>query len=62
MIEPARRPPLFFMKRFVGETPWAHLDVAGTAMGAPSNEISQGWASGYGVRLLNELVKTNYEG
>ena len=51
-----------FLKRFVGETPWAHLDVAGTAMGSPSTEISQSWASGYGVRLLNELVKTNYEG
>jgi leucyl aminopeptidase len=24
-----------FLKRFVGETPWAHLDIAGTAMGSP---------------------------
>jgi leucyl aminopeptidase len=22
-----------FLKRFVGDTPWAHLDIAGTAMG-----------------------------
>ncbi len=28
-----------FLQRFVGDTPWAHLDVAGTAMGAPSHGI-----------------------
>jgi leucyl aminopeptidase len=51
-----------FLKRFVGETPWAHLDVAGTAMNSPSTEISQSWASGYGVRLLDRLVRDHYEG
>ncbi len=51
-----------FLQRFVGETDWVHIDVAGTAMGSPKNEISQGWASGYGVRLLDRLVKDNYEG
>ena len=51
-----------FLKRFVGETPWAHLDVAGTAMGSPSSDISKGWASGYGVRLLDQLVREHYEG
>jgi len=51
-----------FLKRFVGDTPWVHLDIAGTAMGSPTNEISQGWASGYGVRLLDRLVADNYEG
>ena len=50
-----------FLKRFVGETPWAHLDVAGTAMNSPSTEISQSWASGYGVRLLDRLVRDHYE-
>ncbi len=50
-----------FLKRFVGETPWAHLDIAATALNSPSNEINQSWASGYGVRLLDELVRTNYE-
>ena len=38
-----------FLKRFVKETPWAHLDIAGTAMGSPANEINQSWASGFGV-------------
>ncbi|MEO9340514.1 leucyl aminopeptidase [Mesorhizobium sp. SB112] len=50
-----------FLKRFVKDTPWAHLDIAGTAMGSPSNEINQSWASGYGVRLLDRLVRDNYE-
>jgi leucyl aminopeptidase len=51
-----------FLKRFVKETPWAHLDIAGTAMGSPANEINQSWASGYGVRLLDRLVRDSYEG
>jgi leucyl aminopeptidase len=50
-----------FLKRFVGDTPWAHLDVAGTAIGSPSTEINQGWASGFGVRLLNAFVAKNHE-
>jgi leucyl aminopeptidase len=50
-----------FLKRFVGETPWAHLDIAGTAMGSPATDINQSWASGFGVRLLDELVRANYE-
>lgn len=50
-----------FLKRFVKDTPWAHLDIAGTAMGSPTDEINQSWGSGYGVRLLDELVRANYE-
>jgi leucyl aminopeptidase len=51
-----------FLHRFVGDTKWAHLDIAGTAMGSPSSEINAGWASGYGVRLLDRLVSSHYEG
>ena len=50
-----------FLQRFVDDVPWAHLDVAGTAMGSPADEVSQGWASGYGVRLLDRLVADHYE-
>ncbi|WP_061977828.1 leucyl aminopeptidase [Aureimonas sp. AU20] len=50
-----------FLQRFVNDVPWAHLDVAGTAMGSPSNEYNQSWASGFGVRLLNRLVEEHYE-
>lgn len=51
-----------FLQRFVGDTPWAHLDIAATAIGAPTNEYSQSWASGFGVRLLDRLVQDNFEG
>jgi leucyl aminopeptidase len=51
-----------FLQRFVGDTPWAHLDVAGTAMGSPATEYSQSWASGFGVRLLDRLVRDHFEG
>lgn len=50
-----------FLQRFVGKTPWAHLDIAGTGMGSPSSEINQSWGSGWGVRLLDRLVRDNYE-
>jgi leucyl aminopeptidase len=50
-----------FLQRFVDDTPWAHLDVAGTAMGAPKTEINHSWGSGYGVRLLERLVAEYYE-
>ena len=51
-----------FIKRFVKDTPWVHLDVAGTAMGSPQTEINRSWASGWGVRLLDRLVSDKYEG
>ncbi len=52
-----------FLKRFVPEgTPWAHLDIAGTAMGSAPTEINRSWASGWGVRLLDRLVADRYEG
>ena len=50
-----------FLKRFVGDTPWAHLDVAGAAMNSPASEINQSWGSGWGVRLLDRLVAEHYE-
>jgi len=50
-----------FLQRFVDDTPWAHLDIAGTAMGAPKTDINHSWGSGYGVRLLDRLVAEYYE-
>ena len=50
-----------FLQRFVKDTPWAHLDIAGTAMDSGRNEINQSWGSGWGVRLLDRLVADNYE-
>jgi leucyl aminopeptidase len=50
-----------FIKRFVKETPWAHLDIAGTAMDSPQTEVNRSWSSGFGVRLLDRLVRDKYE-
>lgn len=50
-----------FLQRFVNEVPWAHLDIAGTAMNSPKTAINESWGSGYGVRLLNQLVADHYE-
>ncbi|MDE2578520.1 MAG: leucyl aminopeptidase [Hyphomicrobiales bacterium] len=50
-----------FLQRFVNETPWAHLDIAGTGMGSPASDINQSWGSGWGVRLLDRLVRDFYE-
>lgn len=50
-----------FLQRFVDTTPWAHLDIAGVAFDGPKSDISPSWASGWGVQLLNTLVKDNYE-
>lgn len=50
-----------FLKRFIKDTPWAHLDIAGTAMGSPSTDINRSWGSGYGVRLLDRYVRDTYE-
>jgi leucyl aminopeptidase len=50
-----------FLARFVGKTPWAHLDVAGTAMAAKPSEINQSWGPGWGVRLLDRLIAEHVE-
>jgi leucyl aminopeptidase len=49
------------LARFVDKTPWVHLDIAGTALGSPQNDINKSWSSGWGVRLLNQLVADHYE-
>ncbi len=50
-----------FLQRFVNNVPWAHLDVAGTAMDGIKSAINQSWGPGWGVRLLNRLVEQHYE-
>ncbi|MBU1174934.1 MAG: leucyl aminopeptidase [Alphaproteobacteria bacterium] len=51
-----------FLKRFITDTPWAHLDIAGTAFGSPAGEINSSWGTGFGVALLDRLVRDHYEG
>ena len=51
-----------FLQRFVADkTPWAHLDIAGTALGSPHTETNKSWSSGFGVQLLDRLVADYYE-
>jgi leucyl aminopeptidase len=50
-----------FLQRFIRETPWAHIDVAGVAMDSSKTDISQSWASGWGVRLLDRLIADKHE-
>jgi leucyl aminopeptidase len=50
-----------FLQRFVNDVPWAHLDIAGTAFGVSSSEINASWAPGFGVALLDRLVRDYYQ-
>ena len=52
-----------FLQRFIlKKTPWVHLDIAGMAFSKKAANLNSGGATGYGVRLLNDLVKENFEG
>jgi leucyl aminopeptidase len=47
-----------FLKEFVGDVPWAHLDIAGAARSSSDDaEVTKG-GTGYGVRTLVELART----
>jgi leucyl aminopeptidase len=46
-----------FLSNFVGDTPWVHLDIAGSAWDLGRAYVGKG-ASGYGVRLLVELARS----
>jgi Leucyl aminopeptidase len=50
-----------FLKRFVGNTSWAHLDIAGVTWSKKGTEFSRPGGTGFGVRLLDDFVRTNYE-
>ncbi|MBV8886672.1 MAG: leucyl aminopeptidase [Chroococcidiopsidaceae cyanobacterium CP_BM_RX_35] len=45
-----------FLKQFVKETPWAHLDVAGTVWTEKENGYNNAGATGFGVRTLVNWV------
>ena len=52
-----------FLARFVkDETPWVHLDIAGTASIATGTKLSPKGATGWGVLALNRLIADRYEG
>jgi len=46
-----------FLRQFVDDRPWVHVDIAGTAWGLGRTYVGSG-ASGYGVRTLVELARS----
>ena len=51
-----------FLQRFIlNKTPWAHLDIAGMAFSKKAANLNPSGATGFGVRLLNNLIKEHYE-
>ena len=51
-----------FLQRFIlNKTPWAHLDIAGMAFSKYGGSLNSSGATGFGVRLLNQLIEENYE-
>jgi leucyl aminopeptidase len=50
-----------FLQRFVGNTKWAHLDIAGVTWSNKGTALSRSGGTGFGVRLLDNFVKENYE-
>ena len=46
-----------FLQRFVGDTDWAHLDIAGTAFISKATPYQPKGATGFGVRLLTRWLQ-----
>ena len=51
-----------FLQHFVGDVPWAHIDIAGVAWSKRDLPLAGKGATGFGVRLLNRFVADNCEG
>ncbi len=47
-----------FLRQFVDDRPWVHMDIAGTAWGMNRNYVGKG-ASGFGTRALIELARAS---
>jgi leucyl aminopeptidase len=50
-----------FLKRFVKDTKWAHLDIAGVTWSKKDGPVTPKGATAFGVRLLERLVADYYE-
>jgi leucyl aminopeptidase len=52
-----------FLQRFVKpETPWCHLDIAGTALLKSESTLAPKGATGWGVMAINRLIRDKFEG
>jgi leucyl aminopeptidase len=47
----------WFLKKFIGDYKWTHLDIAGTAILEENLDYAPRGGSGVGVRLLTEFLK-----
>jgi leucyl aminopeptidase len=47
-----------FLKEFVGDVPWAHIDIAGPARASSAEHYLQKGGTGFGVRTLIEIART----
>ena len=47
-----------FLKEFVEKARWAHIDIAGTAWDMPPKSYRPEGATGFGVRLMLEWLKS----
>ena len=45
-----------FLEEFVQNRPWAHLDIAGPAFIAKANDLGPKGGTGYGVKLVLNLI------
>ena len=60
--EPRSTTAAQFLQRFIlNKTPWAHLDIAGMAFSKYGGALNSRGATGFGVRLLSQLIEENYE-
>ncbi len=50
-----------FLREFVGDTPWLHLDIAGVESRDDADAVHAKGATGFGVRLLDRLVADRFE-
>lgn len=53
-----------FLKRFIDETPWAHIDIAAVTLDKKDRALTGSGFTGFGVRLmhafLKEIIKKSY--
>jgi leucyl aminopeptidase len=47
-----------FLQHFVGDFPWLHLDIAGTAMLDSASDYQPKGGTGVGVRLLTDFLRS----
>jgi leucyl aminopeptidase len=50
-----------FLREFVGDVPWVHLDIAAMDLHEEANDEAAAGPTGFGVRLLDRLVAVHFE-